>query len=365
MVAPLVSVVVPSYNRASLIGETLDSVLAQTHPNLEIIVVDDGSTDDTEAAVAPYRSRITYIKQKNQGLAAARNTGLQHSTGEYVAWLDSDDLWNPDKVALQVAVLQSRADIALVASDFSAFDDQGFFELSHVRSYYSVLDRTPGGLSGFFPEQHLLFTNTLPSVVRELPDSVRIHAGAIHDQLIGGNCLHPPTAMFRRDAAMRAGALDAAFRRDADYEYFLRLSQQGRVAYIDYPLMRYRYSADQMSSDKHLADIALSRVLVLESLGDRDPTLRGRAWFRRRLGYSHLALAHALADVRRIAAVRHLLSSLRCGFVSRDTARAVAKLCVPRWALTVYRSHRAAVSILLHIGGGTIGCGFELLGLTD
>src|SRR5206468_10221607 len=107
-------------------------------------------------AVAPYRDRIIYLPQRNQGLAAARNTGLARATGEYVAWLDSDDLWNPEKVAVQMAVLRRHPELVLCASDFSAFDDQGYFEESHVRSYYSVIDRTPGGLGGIFPVQHEL-----------------------------------------------------------------------------------------------------------------------------------------------------------------------------------------------------------------
>jgi len=330
--APLVSVVIPSYNRAHVIAETLKSVLAQTYPRVEIIVVDDGSKDATEQAVAPFRDRITYLRQDNQGLAAARNTGLARSSGEYVAWLDSDDLWNPDKLAIQVAILEQRADHALVASDFSAFDQDGFFEYSHARGYYSVIDRTPGGLAGIFEEQTLL---TLPG----LTDPVRVYHGDIYLQLVGGNCLHPPTVVFRRDAATRAGVLDAAFRRDADYEYLIRLSRQGRIAFVDRPLMRYRYSPDQMSSDKYLADIALSRTLVLEALCGRDPSLLGSRAFRRRLGLAHLALAHALSDGRRGPALNHLLLSLRWAYADAQTARTVAKLCLPRWVVERVRKH--------------------------
>jgi glycosyltransferase involved in cell wall biosynthesis len=364
----LVSVVVPTYNRARVIAETLDSILAQTYPHLEVVVVDDGSTDDTEAVVAPYRDRVTYLRQQNQGLAGARNLGFQTSTGDYVAWLDSDDLWNRDKLALQVAVLDRHPEVAVVASDFSAFDVDGYFEQSHASSYYSVLGRTPGGLAGIFSSQHLLPTRDLAFVSPDVPDAVRVYEGEIYAQLVDGNFLHPPTVIYRREAGLRAGHLDGAFRRDSDYEYFLRLSREGRVAYVDLPLMRYRYSDDQMSSDKHLADIALSRVLVLESLEERDVALGAKPGFRQRLGYSHLALAHALADAHRVPSVRHLLKSLRCGFVGGDTARTVAKLCLPQWVVQAYRRYKIVLLLLLNLaklGGDCIGVEYDLAALTD
>jgi glycosyltransferase involved in cell wall biosynthesis len=340
----VVSVVIPSYNRAHTLPETIESVLAQSWPRIEIIVVDDGSTDGTEAAVAGYRDRITYVKQKNGGLAAARNAGFAKSTGEYVAWLDSDDLWNPDKTALQVAALEHHPDNVLVASDFSAFDADGFYEESHVASYYSVVDRTPGGLAGFFPEVIDLRAREIPFAPEDAPEIVRVRGGRVYEKLIGGNCLHPPTVMFRRDAALRAGWVDASFRRDSDYEYLLRLSRQGRVAYVERPLMRYRYSPDQMSSDKHLADIAVSRVLVMEALGAREPSLLRNAEFRRCLGFSHLAAANALSEASRHPALGHLLRSLRFGYADVHTARAIAKIFLPAWVARTYRQRRAAAA---------------------
>lgn len=343
----VVSVVIPSYNRAHTLPETLESVLAQSYPHLEIVVVDDGSTDDTENAIAKYRDRISYVKQKNGGLAAARNAGFLKSRGEYVAWLDSDDVWNPDKTALQVAALQQHPDNVLVASDFSAFDEDGFFEESHVASYYAVVGRTPGGLAGFFPEAFVLRTRDIPFVPPGAPDLVRVRAGRVYEKLVGGNCLHPPTVMFRRDAALRAGWLDASFRRDSDYEYLLRLSREGRVAYVERPLMRYRYSPDQMSSDKHLADIAVSRVLVMEAIRQREPSLSCKPEFRRRLGFSHAVAASALGETSPRSAIAHLLRSLRFGYADGQTARALAKICLPRHARALLRSARSSVTSML------------------
>ena len=123
-----------------------------------------------------------------------------------------------------------------------------------------------------------------------------------------------------------------------------------------------------MSSDKHLADMALSRVLVLESLKQRDLTLRTKPGFRHRLGSSHLALAHALADAHRVRALRHLVVSLRCGFVGEDTARTVAKLCLPHWAVQAYRRYKIVLLILLNLvklGGDHLGVQHYPAALTD
>ncbi len=105
---PRVSVIIPTYNRGWILEEAVDSVLGQTYTDFELIVVDDGSTDDTRARLQPYGQRIAYVQQDNQGVSAARNTGLQLARGELVALLDSDDLWMPAKLARQVAFFDAH-----------------------------------------------------------------------------------------------------------------------------------------------------------------------------------------------------------------------------------------------------------------
>ena len=120
-----VSVVIPTYNRADLIGKTLDSVLAQTYGDLEIIVVDDGSTDDTRAILSQYRDkRLSDICQENQGPGLARNTGIRAAKGEWVAFVDSDDLWVPEKLERQLALLDSLPELMWVYSDACFFDSE-------------------------------------------------------------------------------------------------------------------------------------------------------------------------------------------------------------------------------------------------
>lgn len=105
-IEPLISVIIPFYHHASWLCEAVDSVLAQTYKNIEIIVINDGSPEDVSGFLAEYGDKITYFYQENQGPAAARNLGIEKAKGEYVAFLDSDDLWLPDKLKIQIAKMQ-------------------------------------------------------------------------------------------------------------------------------------------------------------------------------------------------------------------------------------------------------------------
>src|SRR5438477_8705985 len=112
---PLVSVVIPTYNRAKMVVEAVRSALGQTVTAMEVIVVDDGSRDDTEERLSEFGNRIEFYVQQNQGVSAARNAGIGHATGEYIAFLDSDDVWHPRKLEMQIAHFQHHPDLALLA----------------------------------------------------------------------------------------------------------------------------------------------------------------------------------------------------------------------------------------------------------
>lgn len=112
-----VSVVITTFNQAPYIRETVEAALQQMYPSREILVVDDGSTDETPAILAPYRDAITYIRQPNQGVAGARNTGVRHARGELVAFLDGDDLWDAEKLEVQVAAADLEPRAGLIAVD--------------------------------------------------------------------------------------------------------------------------------------------------------------------------------------------------------------------------------------------------------
>jgi glycosyltransferase involved in cell wall biosynthesis len=132
-----VSVIIPTYNRSSLLRAAIDSVLGQSYQNFDIIVVDDESSDDTAQWVSGYSAKITYIRQQNAGVNAARNRALEVAKGEYIALLDDDDLWFDFKLDLQVAVLNHYRDAGFVFSDFLIRKDSGQEIRSGLRTWHA------------------------------------------------------------------------------------------------------------------------------------------------------------------------------------------------------------------------------------
>jgi glycosyltransferase involved in cell wall biosynthesis len=124
----IITIIIPTYNTARFIGETLDSVFAQTFKDYEVIVINDGSpdTEELERALAPFRGRILYLKQENRGPAGARNAGIQHAQGEYLAFLDSDDCWLPGYLASQMKLFEETPSLDVVYSDARHFGDTAF-----------------------------------------------------------------------------------------------------------------------------------------------------------------------------------------------------------------------------------------------
>jgi glycosyltransferase involved in cell wall biosynthesis len=125
MSRPLVSVVIPTYNRSGYVVEAVDSVLRQTYPSYEVIVVDDGSTDDTHEALEPYMGRIRYVRQENLGEGAARNLGVSRARGEYVAFLDSDDMWEPEFLAATMEAFKKFPEAEMVTTNFKVINAEG------------------------------------------------------------------------------------------------------------------------------------------------------------------------------------------------------------------------------------------------
>src|SRR5262245_22654271 len=119
--APLVSVIITTYNTARYLPATLTSALAQTYSPYEVIVVDDGSEDDAAGSVQPFLDRIRFLPERHIGLAAARNRALDVARGEYIALLDADDLWDPDKLAVQVEVARRHPESGMIACDGREF----------------------------------------------------------------------------------------------------------------------------------------------------------------------------------------------------------------------------------------------------
>jgi glycosyltransferase involved in cell wall biosynthesis len=222
--ASRVSAIIPTYNYARYVAAAVESVLAQNFKDLEIVVVDDGSTDDTIDTLRPFAERIRYIPQAHRGLAAARNAGIRSSRGQYLAFLDSDDLWLPDKVSMQVGRLDVEAAVGLVYTEATLFNDKSPTEISH--SFWS---EHPSG-------------KILPSLLRH-------------------NVVPSPTPMVRRELFDQVGPFDERLNACEDWDMWIRIAQVSEFAYVDRVLAKYRVHSANMSLDQERMMTGRFRVL--------------------------------------------------------------------------------------------------------
>jgi glycosyltransferase involved in cell wall biosynthesis len=229
--SPVVSVIIPAYMAAAYIADTLDSVLAQSFTNYEILLVNDGSpdTEELEVVLKPYRDRIVYIKQDNCGQAGARNTGLEHARGEFVCFLDNDDQWEPEFLSFHTAVMQAGKDLAVHYCDAIIFGDT-------PRSGHKSMEFTPS------------------------------NGPATFQNLVSKGCtVLNCAAMSRREAVLGAGMFDESLRYGEDIDLWLRIARQGgRIAYRYDALARCRLRSDSVSAN--VARMTEGYLTVLNSI---------------------------------------------------------------------------------------------------
>ncbi len=227
--APIVSVIIPTYNTTAFIVEALESVFAQTYTDFEVIVINDVSpdTDELEQFLGPFRELILYLKQENQGLAGTRNVGIRRAQGEYVAFLDSDDCWLAGYLASHMKVLEENPEIDVIYCDAQHFGDSS--------------------LSG------KTYRETCPS-----------NGPVTLDTLLKEGCqLIVTRTVARKQIVMGAGLFDESFRRCEDYDLWLRILYiGGHISYHREVLGRYWSHAGSLSKDA--AKMSQSLVAVYE-----------------------------------------------------------------------------------------------------
>lgn len=342
MRTPLVSVVIPAYNAAAILNECLESVMRQGYPELEVVLVDDGSTDDTAVVAKRFGECIRYIYQPNAGLAAARNAGHRLAKGEFVAWLDADDVCEPDRIALQAEYLATHDHIGLVSSEFSAFNGDGTIAECYSKQYYGALRKSsPVEIYGAAE----IFSPAMRDWLSRDIRPVEVFKGAIYERLVWGNFIHPPTVMIRRAVIDAVGDLDSALPNCEDWDYFIRSSQITEIAYMDIPLLRYRRHPGQLSDTRNLHQHVLVWIAVQEKVRLSDPEMaeRQRAAMRRQLGEWHSLLALQAAETDRTMALMHLTKALMHGIAWGTSLRALGQILLPRIASNGLRRLRQAV----------------------
>jgi glycosyltransferase involved in cell wall biosynthesis len=267
----LVSIVIPTYNRADCVSLAIDSALGQTHANVEVIVIDDGSTDDTRAVVLDTfgkEPRVRYVHQKNGGVSAARNHGIRLVKGEYAALLDSDDTWKPFKLELQLACFRAFPDAGMVWSDMTAVNPEGAVLSKHyLRSFYSAYNTFS---SADLFDRSLPLTEIAPGLAAEVGDR-RAWSGEIYGPMILGNLVHTSTVLLRRERLRVTGFFDESRRSGEDHEFHLRTCRAGRVAFVDVDTIDYQVGRpDALTQPKYGLDLAMNYLNTLTSTLERD-----------------------------------------------------------------------------------------------
>lgn len=255
---PLVTVIVPAYNASDYIAETLESILAQTYENLEVIVVDDGSTDNTAEIVKSYTSGITYIHQENSGSCAApRNNGLQHAKGEFVTFFDADDIMLPDKIAHQVNDLLDHPEAVICISNY-----RNFTQTQHSADHFSNCP----ALADYLNEVKGT-TFTLTSL-------------ACRSILIDENFTIASSPLFRTQTVKSLGGFKQSLRACEDFHLIYRVAMEGDVVVNATVGFERRLHDLNMSSDNErmLRNLIGSRSSL--SREETDKSLRKRLEFR-------------------------------------------------------------------------------------
>jgi GT2 family glycosyltransferase len=236
VLAPTVSVIVPTWNRAAWLPATVESALGQTVPPLEVIVVDDGSTDDTAAVAARLGPWVRYVRQENAGVAAARNTGAGLARGELIAFLDCEDLWVPDKLEIQLGALAACPEVGWSVTDCTVIDleDNPVTGPQGFRRVFPPFRGTGLAPAAFFGRD--LERRTVRKNGRE----VAIYTGDPFRLLFSGNFGLPSSALVHRELFEKAGGFDPSWRLAEETEFFHRLATVSRVAVVMERLVLYR-----------------------------------------------------------------------------------------------------------------------------
>ena len=291
--APLVTVLITFYNLGPLVAETLDNVLAQTYPAKEIIAVDDGSTDDTGERCRAFGDRITYVHQANAGSSAARNAGLRRARGSLIAHLDGDDLWEPQKLAVQVDAARRFPQAGLIVADGIEFSTEG------TRADTLI---GPSGAA-------------LVAAASELVSAESFHARMVVENFVAT----PSQVMVPAHVYREVGLWNPAYRVSPDVEMYLRISVRYPVVLLRDKLVRWRFSPGGVSGHSYYRGFnwvaerpAILRAHLAAVPPEQRPALR--ATLRRSLRNTARAAYHvAHKHGERRWATRYLVRMMRTG----------------------------------------------------
>ncbi|SEH72001.1 Glycosyl transferase family 2 [Rheinheimera pacifica] len=235
MTSPLVSVIIPCYNSAAHITAAIDSVLTQDYANIEVIVVDDGSTDNSIDILRQFGDKIIVLQQANQGPAAARNAGMRIASGQFIAFNDSDDLWLPGKLTAQITYLQQHPEIGLCYCGWAIW--HGETSLEQISAQLADAGQTDAAEDAYY-------------------------SGWLYLKLLKDSVIHTITAVMRREIIDTIGMFNTDYRIGEDHDFWLRISQRYQMAKLSQTYAVYRDNPHSTTKKVHAKNFSL---LVLES----------------------------------------------------------------------------------------------------
>ncbi len=333
---PIVSVIIPTYNRAALVQRAIESVLAQTHDGIEVIVVDDGSNDGSaERLGLRYGddARVTSIATDHRGAAAARNVGLTAVSGSHVAFLDSDDAWYQWKLQFQLECLDAVPEAGMIWSDMAAADPDGVLVAPrHIRTLYRR-------------HREIRLTDVMKarSVTPPGSESVSLWWGDLYPTMIHGNLVHTSTVLLTRERLEAVGGFDESLvETGEDFDFHLRTCRAGPVAFVDVPTTVWRKGApDQLTRPDLMVQMARNYVATIEKAKRDDPGRLSERELTKALAGAHGWLGEELLEAGSAPEARlHLRGALR----GRHRIRTTALLLLSRLPMGVREPVRRALA---------------------
>lgn len=306
----MVSVVVPLFNCAQYVPRAVESVLSQEVGNLQVIVVDDGSTDGSVHALSPFRGRIEVIEQANRGPAAARNRGVEAARGTHIAFLDADDWWHSGRLAAQLAALEQFPQAGVSITDFSVDDPTGpTRERAGIRWKYRLVKderETPWDL--LFHERRVVRWKSPDGAAHEEVS----YFGGIGEWVFRGNFFNTSSVLVRKDALLEVGGFDESLDTEEDYDCWLKITRKWPVVFVDAPLVAFRRRPDQLTRPDQLERVLRNALLVVRRAALEGSVSLGGSVVRKRLASLERDLGIVCLRTRRNREARqHLSTSIR------------------------------------------------------
>lgn len=329
-----ISVIVPCFNSKDTIEETLGRIVNQNVDNMEIIVVDDGSTDKTEETLSKYKKKIKYVYQTNQGVSAARNHGVALAEKEWIAFCDADDIWCHNKLRICIEVINKFKKADFIFHDYSVIYGENI-----------VAQRGTHSLHTFFPLMKQ-FKIAIPKILKHHEkiylnenktgvDYVDTYYGNGFKWMILGNFILPSSVMIKRNLFIDEGGFDPGFKVAEDTELFLRIAKKTDFLYIDYPLHGYRRSSGSLMA-KNVKETLVYGINGIHKncLNDEAVKIKYRKWINlslsRRmadLGYYHLT------ELEKREALKNAISALKHDPFRLKAWKVIGLAMLPAWAL--------------------------------